>query len=321
MAGMGNHDGKQATPEKMTDPISRFTPLRDVSFYKEVFAARPYPLGDAPPYRGSPRHRPPGPQRPGRRRDALLGRPRQRALGLPGQLVLRDRQLRPAPEPLRPDDQGSANTVHVPCATPRSQADSRREAFVRGHAHADAGPARPENADTPPPGNHMMRKGATRDNARFEPRPESLGVDGVSSATSRASSSTAAAADVPYFIDGGAGGELSAARPVGVDHGYWYGSGSCASTARPVTTGPVVPLIVPDGRSAMQGAARAPARGGARAACEATAAPAGREVRPRGGGRRSSCRDPDPVPRSGQRLDDPWPPGVGGRRCCLIGRP
>ena len=35
--------------------------------------------------------------------------------------------------------------------------------------------------------------------------------------------STAAAGNVPYYIDGGAGGELYTEGPVGTDHGYWHG--------------------------------------------------------------------------------------------------
>ncbi|HWH45075.1 MAG TPA: hypothetical protein VNT32_10120, partial [Thermoleophilaceae bacterium] len=51
--------------------------------------------------------------------------------------------------------------------------------------------------------------------------------------------------DIPYFIDGGAGGELYTEGPVGTDHGYWHGFRLVRVDGATITTD-TVPIFVPD---------------------------------------------------------------------------
>jgi hypothetical protein len=54
------------------------------------------------------------------------------------------------------------------------------------------------------------------------------------------------ARNVPYYVDGGAGGELYTEGPVGTDHGYWHGYRLVRVTGRNVITDSV-PIFVHDG--------------------------------------------------------------------------
>ena len=51
---------------------------------------------------------------------------------------------------------------------------------------------------------------------------------------------------VPYYIDGGAGGELYTEGPVGADHGYWHGFRLIRVAGGRITTD-TVPIFVKDG--------------------------------------------------------------------------
>ena len=52
--------------------------------------------------------------------------------------------------------------------------------------------------------------------------------------------------NVPYYIDGGAGGELYTEGPVGADHGYWHGFRLVRVANGRVTTD-TVPIFVKNG--------------------------------------------------------------------------
>ena len=52
--------------------------------------------------------------------------------------------------------------------------------------------------------------------------------------------------DIPYYIDGGAGGDLYTNGPVGVDHGYWHGFRLVRVDGGRMSTD-VVPIFVPGG--------------------------------------------------------------------------
>jgi hypothetical protein len=52
--------------------------------------------------------------------------------------------------------------------------------------------------------------------------------------------------DVPYYIDGGAGGELYTTGPVGTDHGYWHGFRLVRVDGDRIVTD-TVPIFVKDG--------------------------------------------------------------------------
>ena len=72
--------------------------------------------------------------------------------------------------------------------------------------------------------NHVMGKGVTTDdNAKFEQVAEAGGVDGVFVGHIKGQFLYRGGGNIPYYIDGGAGGELYTQGPVGTDHGYWHG--------------------------------------------------------------------------------------------------
>ena len=75
---------------------------------------------------------------------------------------------------------------------------------------------------------HVMGKNfpgasGTPDNVRFEETAERAGVDAVFLGHIKGQWIYRGQGDIPYYIDGGVGGELYTDGPVGVDHGYWHG--------------------------------------------------------------------------------------------------
>jgi hypothetical protein len=69
----------------------------------------------------------------------------------------------------------------------------------------------------------MGKSEAFDDNPRFEEVAERSGVDAVFTAHLKAQVTYMGRGRVPYYVDGGAGGNLHTSGPVGVDHGYWHG--------------------------------------------------------------------------------------------------
>ncbi len=94
--------------------------------------------------------------------------------------------------------------------------------------------------------NHVMGKGvSTTDNRTFEQVARASGVDGVFVGHIKGQF-VYRAQGVPYFIDGGAGGELYTEGPVGADHGYWHGFRLVRVDGERITTD-TVPIFVPGG--------------------------------------------------------------------------
>jgi hypothetical protein len=93
---------------------------------------------------------------------------------------------------------------------------------------------------------HVMGKGATTDNQTFEEVAERTGVDGVFVGHIKGQFLYRGDGNVPYFIDGGAGGELYTDGPIGTDHGYWHGFRLLRVANRRVTTD-AVPIFVKGG--------------------------------------------------------------------------
>jgi hypothetical protein len=129
----------------------------------------------------------------------------------------------------------------------------------------------------PTPLAHTMGEGTSTDNATFEQRAAAAGIDAVFLGHVKVMQQYAAGG-VPYFTDGGAGGELYAdeREEVGVDSGYWYGYRLVRVAGSKVTTD-AVPVIVPGGievagparvasgvRAAFAATARSPATSGVR---------------------------------------------------------
>jgi hypothetical protein len=76
----------------------------------------------------------------------------------------------------------------------------------------------------PTPFEHTMGEGSSPENASFESAAAALGVDAVFAAHVKGQWEYSAQG-VPYYTDGGAGGEVyvGPAEDTGVDSGYWHG--------------------------------------------------------------------------------------------------
>ncbi len=242
---VGNHDGKQQAPEAITDIAGGVLPQRDLTFYKQVFGDRPYPFGDGPPYRDlelSPRTRPAS-DPPGASSHYFVDHANTRFIFIDNScygIAICDL----VQSPRFPDAEGNNSqyeflerhagaakragqrvfvVMHMPTRDPRDQ------------AHSTAGRER-----------HTMGKGASPDNAEFERRAEALGVDAVFVGHIKGQWQYRGRGNIPYYIDGGAGGELYSDGPLGTDHGYWHGFRLVRIRNDQVTTD-AVPIFVPGG--------------------------------------------------------------------------
>ena len=299
MAAVGNHDGQQPTPEPVTEQADGSTPLRDIRFYKQVFAGRPYPMGDAPPYRSlaAPRERHPG-DPDGAATHFFVDHGSVRWVFLDNScygIVNCD----PLQSP--PDDAGRDQYAYLRDAAAEANAAGRLLFVVM---HMPTRDPRDQRNAYYTSINHVMGKGISPDNQRFEQEAAALGVDAVFVAHIKGQFLYAGQGGIPYYVDGGAGGELYSGRAgvIGVDHGYWYGFRLVRVHGTRFETD-VVPLIVPGsiairgpeelepgaGPVAYAATARQPATKSRRAVVEAL-----------------ELRDPAPVPRAGEGLAFPW---------------
>jgi hypothetical protein len=296
MAGVGNHDGKQPTPEAVTDASAGSTPLRDITFYKRVFASRPYPMGDAAPYPGlAPAGRPAG-DPTGAATHFWVDHGNVRWIFLDNScygIVNCDPLQNP------PDDSGRDQYTFLRDAATEA---GRAGKLVFVVAHMPTRDPRDQRNAYSTSVNHTMGKGSSPDNQRLEEEAAALGVDGVFVGHIKGQFLYKGAGGVPFYVDGGAGGELYSSGPVGVDHGYWYGFRLIRVDGTRVETD-TVPVILPDGISvdgprAMQpgerpvrflATARQPAAKSTRAVVAAL-----------------ELRDPDPVPRPKPGIAIPW---------------
>lgn len=295
LAGVGNHDGKQQTPEAVTEVAAGSTPLRDITHYKAVFADRPYPMGDAAPYPGV------GPARPA---DDPAGASTHFYADVGNtRWVFLDNSCYGIVncDPLQnpPDGRGRTQYEFL-----RDAATEARDRLVFVVMHMPTQDPRDQQQSYYTSVSHTMGKGASPDNQRFEQEAEALGVDGVFLGHIKGQFLYRGRGDVPYYIDGGAGGELYSAGPLGVDHGYWYGWRMLRVDGGRVQTD-VVPVIAPggirlEGPDALKPAgdpvryeafARQPAAKSSRAVVTAL-----------------ELRDPDPIPRSQAAGLPPWLP-------------
>jgi Calcineurin-like phosphoesterase len=240
-AAVGNHD-------RLPPPGSPGGVLtaQDFSTYSTFFGSRPYPMGDGAPYPDpafGPRQRPGGdpegaasnyyvdygPVRwifidnscwsitlcdlPGIKEDS------GQQLAAEGQLAFMSRIATEAQQ------QGRLAFVvmHMPTQDPRDQSYVEPTSVM-----------------------HTMGKGpaGTADNAGFEAAAAGAGIDGVFVAHIKGQFRYTGQGGVPYFIDGGAGGELYTTGPVGVDHGYWHGYRLIRVTDGGFSTD-TVPIFVP----------------------------------------------------------------------------
>lgn len=246
LAGAGNHD-RTAPPGAPGGVVGLFfaTTPDSLDVYKRVFADRPYPMGDAAPY-GGPAHpafaplvRPAGdPAGAAATYSVDVGNVRwifldnscwslsncdpfqARADASTGsQFAFLEQRARQA------TDAGKVVFVvmHMPTRDPRDQ--SYTDLTAR---------------------NHVMGKGVTPDNDRFEEIAAATGVDGVFVGHIKGQFLYRGEGGVPYYIDGGAGGELYTEGPIGTDHGYWHGYRLLRVDGTKVTTD-TVPIFVENG--------------------------------------------------------------------------
>jgi hypothetical protein len=299
-AGVGNHDGKQATPEAITEIAAGSTPLRDIVFYKQVFAGRPYPFGDAAPYPNplmAPKARPvDDPEGASSHYYVDYGNARWVFLDNSCYGI---QNCDPLQNP--PDGQGRTQYEFLRAAAEEASAKGMVVFVV---AHMPTQDPRDQSYATTTSINHTMGKGTSPDNAQLEQEAEALGVDGVFLAHIKGQWQYKGRGGVPYYIDGGAGGELYSEGPLGVDHGYWYGWRLVRVDGTTITTD-VVPVISAGGISIQgaprltvgeqpltwQGFAKQPATKSSRAVVT-----------------RLELRDPDPIPPGGEgrAFTPPW---------------
>ena len=290
-AGVGNHDRDSFSSGGLPPP----GPLDD---YAEVFRDRPYPFGDASPKadpRLSPRARPAGDPAGAASHyyvdygDVrwvfidnscfvidecdLFQRPSAQTRADEGQFAFMERVGREA------GAQGKLVFVvmHMPTRDPGDQ--SYREVTAL---------------------NHVMGKGATTDdNEKFERVARAAGVDGVFVGHIKGQFVYRGDGGVPYYVDGGAGGELYTDGPVGTDHGYWHGLRLLRVANGKVTTD-TVPIFVKDGIR-LEGP---------------TLVNPGRRAQFEAFGRQPVFKDPAKVPNLELRDPDPVRPasgaGIGG---------
>ena len=199
--------------------------------YLEVFADRPYPLGDA----GAPAGDPAGASThyfvdsgtvrwivldnscwSVARCDPVQNPPTDGA----GQFAWLER---------RADEASRAGrtvllVMHMPTRDPRDPAfaDPQSLAYVMG------------------------RDGAFGDNGRLEDVVARTGIDAVFAGNIRAMTQYRGLGRVPYYVDGGGGADLHTNGPVGTDHGYWHGY-RLVTVSRGRVVADAVPVLAEDG--------------------------------------------------------------------------
>jgi hypothetical protein len=285
-AAIGNHDRFNAPPQQ-----PGFPPGGATDNYVEVFKNRPWPMGDGQPYPDPnfiQRQRPPE-DPPGAATHYFVDYDNVRWIFVDNSCW--DITF------CSTNDQNPAD------ADPRSQLawlESRaREAtnldrVVFVVMHMPTRDPRDQSYVDPTSTNHAMGKGVspTNDIAEFERIVGETGVDGVFVAHIKGQFQYVAR-NVPYYIDGGGGGELYTEGPVGTDHGYWHGYRLLRVTGRNVITDSV-PIFVPgslvvNGPSTLaQGASATWEAFGAQPVFNDPAKVPALEL-----------RDPDPIPRDG----------------------
>ena len=239
-AGVGNHD-REARPgfPPGIDPMGDFSP------YMSVFADRPYPFGDAPPIddpRFSPEQRPgTDPQGASSHYAFEYGPVRWVFMdnGCFGIINCDPFQNPPFPDP--EGNQGQYDFLASEAAKANAQGDLL---FVVMHMPTQDD--RPMHSQ-PTPFPHTMGEGSSPDNRLFEQEAAAAGVDAVLAAHVKGQWQYAAQG-VPYYTDGGAGGEVyvGPGEDTGVDSGYWHGYRLIHVEDGQVTTD-TVPIFAPAG--------------------------------------------------------------------------
>jgi len=239
-AAVGNHD-REALPG-FPDGVSPFSPLGP---YLTVFADRPYPFGDAPPISDpafAPKERPAGdPDGASSHYSFDYGSVRWIVLD---NSCFSFTTCDGSQNPEFPDASGNQDTWDF-LATEAAEAKADgMVVFV--NMHMPTQDPRPGHTQ-PTPNPHNMGEGTAPDNAMFEDAAAAAGVDGVFAGHVKGQW-IYKAQGVPYYTDGGAGGEVyvNPGGEVGVDTGYWHGWRMLRVNGTEIVTDNV-PVFVPGG--------------------------------------------------------------------------
>ena len=215
---VGNHDRSQPG----TEGIGSVFNGGDISNYVEIFADRPYPFGDAPPVVSKgfePSTRPPTDPAGASTYYAIeIGSVRWIFLDNSCFSFL---NCDPYQNPTLPDQEGNPTQYDFMRAQATLATRENDLAFVVMHMPTQD--PRPGHSQ-PTPSAHNMGEGSSPENGTFEEAAAAAGVDGVFAGHIKGQW-IYSALEVPYFIDGGAGGEVyvGSGEETGVDSGYWHG--------------------------------------------------------------------------------------------------
>lgn len=240
-AAVGNHDREAAA-----EVFNGLLPVAPLTNYMQVFADRPYPFGDAPPYgdpRLSPRERP-GSDPPGASSHYVFDYANVRWIVLDNScfgIVNCDSFQNPP----FPDAEGSSGQYDFLARRAAEAKAKGMRVFVA--LHMPTQDPRPGHS-APTPSAHTMGEGASPDNTQFETAALQAGVDGVFAAHVKGQW-IYTAKDVPYYTDGGAGGDVyvGSSEKVGVDSGYWHGYRLVRVLPDGTVQTDAVPVLVPNG--------------------------------------------------------------------------
>jgi hypothetical protein len=216
-AGVGNHDRDAGLLPGGTNIVGDFGPYRD------FFADRPYPMGDASGYARlgiRPRSRPGSdPQGAASHYFVDAGPVRWIFLDNSCWSIVACNNLQ---NPSGQSPAGEAQLDFLGRVAGRAEGRGRLVFVVMHMPTQDPGD---QLYRDPIALAHTMGKGPAGllDNTLFELAAEQSGVDGVFVAHIKGQFRYEGEGGVPYFIDGGAGGGLYTTGPVGTDHGFWHG--------------------------------------------------------------------------------------------------
>jgi hypothetical protein len=218
-AAVGNHDRK--APPGFPGGVAT---VADFGPYADFFARRPYPMGDRRGYRDrliGPRNRP--------ERDPDGAASHYFVDAGPARWIFIDNscwsiiQCDPLQNPSAQNQGGDEPQFDFLRRVGRKASKAGRLVFVVMHMPTqDPGD---QTYREPTAVGHTMGKtaGGVLDNSLFEQAAADAGADGVFLGHIKGQFIYEGDGGVPYFIDGGAGGELYTTGPVGTDHGYWHG--------------------------------------------------------------------------------------------------
>ena len=215
LAAIGNHD-------RLTPPPNQpgFPPGGSPANYLEVFKERPWPMGDAKPY-SDPNfavHERPASDPPGAATHYSADYGNVRWIFVDNSCWDITFCNTNGQNPADGDTRGQLQWLES-----RALEATRSGMVVFVVMHMPTRDPRDQSYSDPTSLNHVMGKGVTAtDIADFERIVSATEVDGVFVAHIKGQFQYRAL-NVPYYIDGGAGGELYTEGPVGTDHGYWHG--------------------------------------------------------------------------------------------------